>query len=55
MPTFLAVRCPRYQSDEIVKRGKLLAEPSVPFPKPRQMHDIAIGLFVKRYAFGRAV
>jgi insertion element IS1 protein InsB len=32
-----------------------LVRKTICFPKTTQMHDIVIGLFVNRYAFGRAV
>jgi insertion element IS1 protein InsB len=36
-------------------RMKRLARQTICFSKTTQMHDIVIGLFVNRYAFGRAV
>jgi insertion element IS1 protein InsB len=36
-------------------RIKRLARKTICFSKTVQMHDIVIGLFVNRYAFGRAV
>ena len=36
-------------------RIKRLARKTICFSKTTQMHDIVIGLFVNRYAFGRAV
>jgi insertion element IS1 protein InsB len=34
---------------------KRLVRKTICFSKSTQMHDIVIGLFVNRYAFGRAV
>jgi insertion element IS1 protein InsB len=34
---------------------KLLVRKTICFSKSVQMHDIVIGLFVNRYAFGRLV
>jgi len=36
-------------------RIKRLVRKTICFSKSTQMHDIVIGLFVNRYAFGRAV
>ena len=36
-------------------RIKRLARKTICFSKTTQMHDIVLGLFVNRYAFGRAV
>jgi insertion element IS1 protein InsB len=36
-------------------RIKRLVRKTIGFSKSTQMHDIVIGLFVNRYAFGRAV
>ena len=36
-------------------RIKRLVRKTICFSKTTQMHDIVIGLFVNRYAFGRAV
>jgi insertion element IS1 protein InsB len=36
-------------------RMKRLVRKTICFSKTTQMHDIVIGLFVNRYAFGRAV
>jgi insertion element IS1 protein InsB len=36
-------------------RIKRLVRKTICFSKTPQMHDIVIGLFVNRYAFGRAV
>jgi insertion element IS1 protein InsB len=36
-------------------RIKRLARKTICFSKTIQMHDIVLGLFVNRYAFGRAV
>jgi IS1 transposase len=36
-------------------RMKRLARKTICFSKTTQMHDIVLGLFVNRYAFGRAV
>jgi len=36
-------------------RVKRLVRKTICFSKTTQMHDIVIGLFVNRYAFGRAV
>ena len=36
-------------------RIKRLVRKTICFSKTMQMHDIVIGLFVNRYAFGRAV
>ena len=36
-------------------RIKRLVRKTICFSKSRQMHDIVIGLFVNRYAFGRPV
>ena len=36
-------------------RIKRLARKTICFSKTSQMHDIVLGLFVNRYAFGRAV
>jgi insertion element IS1 protein InsB len=36
-------------------RMKRLARKTICFSKTIQMYDIVIGLFVNRYAFGRAV
>ena len=36
-------------------RIKRLARQTICYSKLTQMHDIVIGLFVNRYAFGRAV
>jgi IS1 transposase len=36
-------------------RIKRLVRKTIGFSKTTQMHDIVIGLFVNRYAFGRAV
>ena len=36
-------------------RIKRLTRKTICFSKSAQMHDIVIGLFVNRYAFGRAV
>jgi insertion element IS1 protein InsB len=36
-------------------RMKRLVRKTIGFSKSTQMHDIVIGLFVNRYAFGRAV
>ena len=36
-------------------RMKRLVRKTICFSKSTQMHDIVIGLFVNRYAFGRAV
>jgi IS1 family transposase len=36
-------------------RIKRLTRKTICFSKTTQMHDIVIGLFVNRYAFGRAV
>jgi insertion element IS1 protein InsB len=36
-------------------RIKRLIRKTVCFSKTTQMHDIVVGLFVNRYAFGRAV
>jgi len=36
-------------------RMKRLVRKTICFSKTTQMHDIVVGLFVNRYAFGRAV
>jgi insertion element IS1 protein InsB len=36
-------------------RIKRLARKTICFSKTTQMHDVVLGLFVNRYAFGRAV
>jgi insertion element IS1 protein InsB len=36
-------------------RIKRLARKTICFAKTTQMHDLVVGLFVNRYAFGRAV
>ena len=36
-------------------RIKRLVRKTICFSKTTQMHDIVLGLFVNRYAFGRAV
>lgn len=36
-------------------RIKRLVRKTICFAKTRQMHDIVVGLFVNRYAFGRVV
>jgi len=36
-------------------RIKRLVRKTICFAKTTQMHDLVIGLFVNRYAFGRAV
>jgi hypothetical protein len=44
--TCIAVQCPHCQSEQIVRRGKMA--------RGTQRY-LVIGLFVNRYAFGRAV
>jgi insertion element IS1 protein InsB len=36
-------------------RIKRLVRRTICFSKTEQMHDLAIGLFINRYAFGRAL
>jgi insertion element IS1 protein InsB len=68
--TCIAVRCSPCPSDHIVKRStqkierkhlplrtrmQRLARKTICCAQTPQRHDIVIGLFVNRYAFGRAV
>jgi insertion element IS1 protein InsB len=57
------VHCPGKQNTQKIERKHLtlrtrikrLVRKTICFSKSTQMHDIVIGLFVNRYAFGRAV
>ena len=49
---FKAKRCTGTQMLAVLKR---LVRKAICFSKTTQMHDIVLGLFVNRYAFGRAV
>ena len=56
----LALACPRTQKVErkhltLRTRMKRLVRKTICFSKTTQMHDIVLGLFMNRYAFGRAV
>ena len=57
------VHCPGKRNTQKIERKHLtlwtrikrLVRKTICFSKTTQMHDIVIGLFVNRYAFGRAV
>jgi insertion element IS1 protein InsB len=60
---YATVHCPGKRNTQKIERKHLtlrarikrLVCKTICFSKTTQMHDIVIGLFVNRYAFGRAV